>query len=94
VFQELRVKVNDPNIDNQAKPIEIEMFIEFLGARKLIAPQETNVKSHSCRIGEATNDMCMSIPYNKVNLMGSWQYEVPRRYIRMLIIVVEKLSHL
>ena len=42
----------------------------------------SNIKSHSFRIGGATNAMCKGVPYEQIRVMGRWQSNAARRYIR------------
>jgi site-specific recombinase XerD len=51
----------------------------------------SNVKSHSFRIGGATNAICKGIPYEKVQEMGRWKSHAAKKYIRVPIIDVAAL---
>ena len=50
-------------------------------AVEIVDKSITNVKSHSFRIGGATNAISKSIPYEKVKEMGRWQSDAAKRYI-------------
>jgi hypothetical protein len=51
----------------------------------------SNIKSHSFRIGGATNAICKGIPYEQVQEMGRWQSDAAKRYIRVPTIDVATL---
>ena len=51
-----------------------------------------NVKSHSFRIGGATNAICKGIPYEQVQEMGRWKSDAAKRYIRIPTIEVNVLT--
>ena len=51
----------------------------------------SNVKSHSFRIGGATNAICKGIPYEKVQEMGRWKSDAAKKYIRVPMIDVATL---
>jgi hypothetical protein len=59
---------------------------------KFVAPDILNVKSHSFRIGGATNAMCKGIPYESIKAMGRWKSEACKKYIRIPIINVSQLT--
>ena len=50
-----------------------------------------NIKSHSFRIGGATNAICRGIPYDQVQEIGRWQSDAAKRYIRVTTIDVATL---
>ena len=41
------------------------------------------IKSHSFRIGGATNAICKGIPHEQVKEMGRWQSDAAKIYIRI-----------
>jgi hypothetical protein len=55
-------------------------------------PSIKNVKSHSFRIGGATNAICKGVPYEKVKEMGRWKSDAAKTYIRTPIIEVNVLT--
>ena len=61
-------------------------------AMNFVVPEITNVKSHSFRIGGATNAVCKGIPYEVIKAMGRWKSDAAKRYIRMPIIKVSDLT--
>ena len=50
-----------------------------------------NIKSHSFRIGGATNAMSKGIPYEQVKEMGRWQSDAAKKYIRIPTTDISKL---
>ena len=46
---------------------------------KFVAPDILKVKSHSFRIGGATNAMCKGIPYESIKAMGRWKSEAAKK---------------
>ena len=50
-----------------------------------------NVKSHSFRIGGATNAIAKGVPYEQVQEMGRWKSDAAKRYIRPTEIYVNDL---
>jgi len=60
-------------------------------ALKVIDKNITNVKSHSFRIGGATNAISKGVPYDKVKEMGRWQSDAAKSYIRLPCIEVAAL---
>jgi hypothetical protein len=61
-------------------------------AMKFVAQDVKNVKSHSFRIGGATNAMCKGIPYETIKSMGRWKSEAAKCYIRIPVFEVNKLT--
>jgi hypothetical protein len=61
-------------------------------AMKFVASNIENVKSHSFRIGGATNAMYKGIPYESIKSMGRWKSEAAKKYIRIPIIDVNDLT--
>jgi hypothetical protein len=61
-------------------------------AMKMVDPSVTNVKSHSFRIGGATNAICKGVSYEKVKEMGRWKSDAAKRYIRIPTIEVNVLT--
>ena len=61
-------------------------------AMEFVAQNVKNIKSHSFRIGGATNAMCKGIPYETIKSMGRWKSEAAKHYIRIPIIEVNKLT--
>ena len=61
-------------------------------AMKFVSPDILNVKSHSFRIGGATNAMCKGIPYQSIKAMGRWKSEACKKYIRIPTINVSELT--
>ena len=52
-------------------------------AVEIVNKSITNIKSHSFRIGGATNAISKGVPYEKVKEMGRWQSDAAKRYIRI-----------
>ena len=59
---------------------------------KLVDASIINVKSHSFRIGGATNAICKDVSYEKVKEMGRWKSDAAKRYIRIPTIEVNVLT--
>jgi hypothetical protein len=59
---------------------------------KFVATNIENVKSHSFRIGGATNAMYKDIPYESIKAMGRWKSEAAQKYIRIPIFDVNDLT--
>ena len=57
----------------------------------LAGPEKRNVKSHSFRIGGATNAMFKGIPYHKIKEMGRWKSDEAKDYIRQVEIDIASL---
>ena len=53
--------------------------------------ESSNIKSHSFRIGGATNAMSKGIPYEQVKEMGRWQSDAAKKYIRIPTTDITKL---
>ena len=60
-------------------------------AIEVIDKSITNVKSHSFRIGGATNAISKGVPYEKVKEKGKWQSDAAKSYIRLPCINVAAL---
>ena len=60
-------------------------------AMEVIDKTITDVKSHSFRIGGATNAISKGVPYEKVKEMGRWQSDAAKKYIRLPCINVAAL---
>ena len=54
-------------------------------------PAVAGIKTHSFRIGGATNAMFKNIPYTKIQEMGRWKSDSAKRYIRSVEIEVSSL---
>ena len=61
-------------------------------ALKFVDPSLTNVKSHSFRIGGATNAMYRGIPYTQIQKMGRWKSNAAKKYIRQVDINIAALN--
>ena len=59
---------------------------------KLVDASIVNVKSHSFRIGGATNAICKGVSYDKIKEMGRWKSDAAKRYIRIPTIEVNVLT--
>ena len=59
---------------------------------QIAEPGITNIKTHSFRIGGATNAMFKGIPYSKIQEMGRWKSDAAKRYIRQININVASLN--
>jgi hypothetical protein len=57
----------------------------------IACPREKCIKSHSFRIGGATNAMYKCIPYESIKAMDRWQSDAAKSYIRIPPIEVKNL---
>ena len=71
--------------------IPIKQSTQVQMAIEVIVKTITNGKSHSFRIGGATNAISKGVPYEKVKEMGRWQSDAAKRYIRIPSINVAAL---
>ena len=81
-----------PFVHNDNSFVSIFQFNAVLkSVLKLALPGCNSIKSHSFRIGGATNAIARGIPYEDVQIMGRWRSHAAKKYIRVQEIDVARL---